>query len=431
MIVVLILIFHSKLFDRQVGEEVEKALKLFGISSLGQDRPTLKSGTVKIENNSSGEDNPGNSWMDGGQESFWDEKEEIGKMEVEEDTEEEKTRVKSNKTSPSRLAKRKPKKKPPPKKFSSDTSSDSESDSDEDDPDFMEVKGERNGSTPKKKRKSPKWKPETTKGEFECDLCSLSFKKPGFLMRHKLQKHDIPMVCDICSKEFSLLADYNLHKKDSHQDHTCDICGIKKATALSLATHIESKHKDDIPCPHCGVMFSTKDSLGVHIYRFHSDREVQKCTECDYSTKVEAEMRKHFKTRHTDETLETCEFCGEVFKKLKHHLMRTGCGQTNAQPKPRFPCNQCDKTFSNKQDMQGHIKRIHVGVKDKMCSQCSYATYSNYNLRLHITKVHMGTGLVKVPCPHCDKETTNLDYHIKTYHCSKTLSSPEKNLFDN
>ena len=414
---------------QHVGEEVGAAAHLLGIPSQDRTVDGLKH-RVKMENNSSGEDDAGNSSWLGGDGTFWGEKEEIGKMESD-DAMEEKADVKHQSHAPSKLTKRKPKKKLAAKKFS-DTSSDSDSDEDDNDPDFGEVKEKKNGSTSKttskKRRKSPTWKPESTKGEFECDLCNLSFKKPGFLMRHKLQKHEIPIVCEVCSKEFTLLADFNMHMKESHPIHTCDICGIKKNTSLQLSTHIESKHKEDIPCPHCGVMFSTKDSLGVHLYRFHSDREVQKCTECDYSTKVEAEMRKHFKSRHTDECLETCEFCGEVFKKLKGHLLRTGCGQTNVQPKPKIPCPQCDKTFSSKQDMNVHIKRIHLGVKDKMCSHCSYATYSNHNLKLHITKVHLGTGMVKEPCPHCDKETTNLEYHIKTYHGSKIITSPEKNL---
>ena len=410
----------------QVGEEVEAAAQLLGISA-GQDRvgSSLKN-SVKVENNSSEEEeDAGNSWL-GGNGSFWEENEEIGKMESE-DAMEEKVDVLHQRRNSSKTIKRKPKKKLVVKKFS-DTSSDSESDSNDNDPDFLEARKDKNGSTNKKQKKSPTWKPEPIKGEFECDLCALSFKKPGFLMRHKLQKHEIPMVCEECSKEFSLLADFNSHMKESHPFHTCDICGIKKNSSIQLKVHIESKHKENIPCPHCGIMFSTKDSLGVHLYRFHSDREVQKCTECDYSTKVEAEMRKHFKSRHTDECLETCEFCGEVFKRLKGHLLRTGCGQTNAQPKPKIPCPQCDKTFSSKQDMNVHIKRIHLGVKDKMCSQCSYATYSNHNLKLHITKVHLGTGMVKEPCPHCDKETTNLEYHIKTYHGSKIVTSPAKNL---
>ena len=407
---------------QQVGEEVEAAAQLLGITTVSssQDRGVgggfLKN-RVKTEKSSSGEEDTGNSWLGG---NFWDEKEEIGKMESEDEMEEKADVELKN---PSKLTKRKAK-----KKLAVKGVSDTSSDSDSDDPDFLEAKEKKNGSPGKKRRKSPVWKPEATKGEFECDLCNLSFKKPGFLMRHKLQKHEIPMVCEVCSKEFSLLADFNLHMKESHPIHTCDICGIKKNTRVQLASHIESKHRENIPCPHCGVMFSTKDSLSVHLYRFHSDREVQKCTECDYSTIVEAEMRKHFKSRHTDQCLETCEFCGEVFKNLKGHLQRTGCGQTNAQPKPKIPCPQCDKTFSSKQDMNVHIKRIHLGVKDKMCSQCSYATYSNHNLKLHITKVHLGTGMVKEPCPHCEKETTNLEYHIKTYHGSKIVTSPEKNL---
>ena len=151
----------------------------------------------------------------------------------------------------------------------------------------------------------------------------------------------------------------------------------------------------DIPCPHCGVPYATQNSLTIHIGRVHKEKEPQKCSHCDYKTPFLSDMKSHWKRKHTDECLETCEFCGEVFKKLKCHLLRTGCGQTNAQPKPKVPCPQCDKTFRDKHDMNVHIKRIHLGVKDKMCSQCSYATYSNHNLKLHISKAHLGTGMAK------------------------------------
>ena len=62
-----------------------------------------------------------------------------------------------------------------------------------------------------------------------------------------------------------------------------------------------------------------------------------------------------------------------------------------------------------------HVKSVHDKVKDKQCPECAYNTYSSYNLRLHVTKVHDQTAMIKM-CPHCEKKTGSLERHISTYH---------------
>ena len=70
--------------------------------------------------------------------------------------------------------------------------------------------------------------------------------------------------------------------------------------------------------------------------------------------------------------------------------------------------------------LRDHVKNVHEKISDRHCPYCSYATYKQYNLKLHITKVHMGgAGMEKQACPHCDKETTNLEHHLKIYHAAQ------------
>ena len=75
---------------------------------------------------------------------------------------------------------------------------------------------------------------------------------------------------------------------------------------------------------------------------------------------------------------------------MNAHLKRGSCGNEDGHIKiERVPCNQCDKTFSSKQEMSKHVKKIHIGEKDKKCDMCSYASYSTYNLKSHVSKRHV------------------------------------------
>ena len=69
-----------------------------------------------------------------------------------------------------------------------------------------------------------------------------------------------------------------------------------------------------------------------------------------------------------------------------------------------------------------HVKNLHgTKTKNRQCDFCSYASYSGYNLRLHVTKVHKGFSMKSEKCIHCEKKTTNMKLHVKTYHDRKCL----------
>ena len=168
--------------------------------------------------------------------------------------------------------------------------------------------------------------------------------------------------------------------------------------------------------PLCGRMLKSNASLKDHINRLHSNSEIEKCSKCDYQPPSKVELKAHFKKRHTYDNKETCQYCGDIFKGLKGHLQRTGCGGELTKAE-KVHCSQCIKTLSLKNSLSPHIREIHSGIQDKKCKKCSYSTFSNYNLRRHISKVHLGKkDLDKQKCFHCDKVTTNLSYHVKIMH---------------
>ena len=211
----------------------------------------------------------------------------------------------------------------------------------------------------------------------------------------------------------------------NHSSFICNLCGVAKYQRHQLDSHVEREHQDKVKCPHCKLFCNTQSVLKQHINRSHSIKVYEKCTQCDYQSHVRREMLSHFKRRHTDDIKETCNHCGEVFKGLKRHLRRTGCG--GEMKRCQFPCSHCDKIFYANGELQRHIKRMHQGIKDRKCTHCSYSTYNGYNLRVHITTIHIAEKVAKENCPHCDEVITNLNHHINIWHNENFLeksSSP-------
>jgi len=261
--------------------------------------------------------------------------------------------------------------------------------------------------------------------KFVCDVCDEKYATHFLLVKHKLVKHDVPMTCESCGEEIQgdSRQEYKKHLRLNHKDFVCTFCGASKASKSALHQHIESHHKENVPCPHCGLMLATQQNLSLHIRKMH-EGVYEHCSKCDYKSKHPENLRFHYQRRHTDELHVACEFCGKIFKDLKGHMARTGCGGNGERRNLNIKCSECDKTFVSRQKMVEHVKRIHRGVKDKVCSHCSYATYTNFNLRLHVSKVHLEGSMVKETCRFCQEETTNMEHHIHIYHSKHSTIAP-------
>ena len=96
-------------------------------------------------------------------------------------------------------------------------------------------------------------------------------------------------------------------------------------------------------------------------------------------------------------------------------------------------CPQCDKTFTTRNYMRVHIKRVHDLVRDHMCDVCCKTFVTNQDLNNHQI-VH--TGEKNFPCHICGKSYQTKDYLIihtrihtgeKPYfceQCGKSFADP-------
>lgn len=253
-----------------------------------------------------------------------------------------------------------------------------------------------------------------TKGDekpFTCNLCpSAQFKRKSSLVKHKMVDHGETVTCDHCPQQFDNPNTWTKHVK-SHRTAQCDICA-KMFTEVQLRVHKRLNHEQ--PKKQCPLCPAKVQMLRVHMENCHTG-ELRTCTACPFTSRRKADIDVHYRKMHTDLNKQTCHGCGEVFKKLKAHLMRTKCG-TGFKAEANVPCPHCPKMFTHKMGVDKHINAIHLQIKNKHCQFCDYRTYNMFNLNLHIANRHKGEKMEKQQCNHCDKVVMSMDWHLKIYH---------------
>ena len=138
---------------------------------------------------------------------------------------------------------------------------------------------------------------------------------------HNLEVHSVPSNC--CSQTYDHIKSYKMHLNQSHHNYQCDACDATFHTKKRFNSHKKSQH-ETIPkqCPQCISVVKNVDS---HINQVHTN-ELIICTVCTYTIKYKQTLEDHVRIVHNDETKGTCHSCGETYKRLNNHLMKTKCG---------------------------------------------------------------------------------------------------------
>ncbi|CAH1983465.1 unnamed protein product [Acanthoscelides obtectus] len=217
-------------------------------------------------------------------------------------------------------------------------------------------------------------------------------------------KHSgIKLPCTKCNELFTSKRSLDHHTSRNHpvsdKIHECTHCEYKTTYARNLTTHTTRHHGAKLTCTKCDVSFALKMSLDNHILQMHPEsaasvsHKIYECTHCEY------------KTTHPGS--------------LPRHLMK----HTGAKIK----CANCDASFAHKSSLEDHILQKHpefataLSHKLRKCTQCEYETVHRKTFNRHMM-IHTGN---KFPCPNCDVSFTSkisLDNHILKKHPEFTAS---------
>ncbi|XP_063960035.1 zinc finger protein Xfin-like [Lytechinus pictus] len=284
---------------------------------------------------------------------------------------------------------------------------------------------------------------------YECVKCGILFVNENEICKHerKVHKH---CWCPVCDKHFHTSNQYEEHMQMHEEDpiFECLKCRKQYPNIKSLKRHAACHDERKIlKCLTCDKLF-TRENLRKHV-KWHRSIRPHKCIQCGKGYIDRHELKKHIIRVHTKRTpaVHLCHICGRacvsearllihvesVHKKQEFHTC-PDCGYSVASKqllsqhlyicrggKP-YKCTICQDLFSDKYELNRHIKR-HAGKKQ--CHVCKRQFKSIYDVNLHVRRVH--TGERPFQCSHCQARflgTSELRAHMRWHYGVKRFKCP-------
>lgn len=256
-----------------------------------------------------------------------------------------------------------------------------------------------------------KWKKERQEKNETCEICFQMFSQHGTRNRHMKVVHGTPVPS----------------RDNTGFDKNCPHCKKKFKYDFSLSYHLESMHSDTgtqethktskkcsplFECKECAKVFKEQFTLNRHL-KTHEGNSGFKCDRCTATFSRHDNLVKHEKRIHSIANINvsiirksnmtefTCKMCGRNFGRdrstFEAHLMLRLCRQIDkdnleVDSNLKFVCDQCDKTYAEKDSLDRHIRWKHRSPMELFkCSQCDSTFKLKSPLARHSRRVHNGT----------------------------------------
>ncbi|NXF50520.1 ZBT40 protein, partial [Oceanites oceanicus] len=262
--------------------------------------------------------------------------------------------------------------------------------------------------------------------QIQCKECNEVKSTKKELEKHQLEVHGVvgtakkkkkrlPVVCDICGREFAHASGMQYHKLTEHFDEkpfSCEECGAKFAANSTLKNHLRL-HTGDRPfmCKHCLMTFMQASALAYHTKKKHAEGKMYACQYCDAVFAQSIELSRHVRT-HTGDKPYVCRECGKGFRQangLSIHL------RTFHNIEDPYDCKKCRMSFATLQEHRKHVHEAH-SREYHPCPTCSKVFSAPSLLERHMV-THVGGK--PFSCEICDKayqQLSGLWYHNRTHH---------------
>ena len=191
----------------------------------------------------------------------------------------------------------------------------------------------------------------------------------------------------------------------------CEQHGVINKDKKSKYHHLKTRHNnvEKIACGICQKKFNSQKDLSNHIVKDKHSEKTFQCSDCELTFSTKSNLKGHNDRIHKKITF-GCASCGKYLstkQKLKNHYQKckskTAC---NITPQKEFsevfaefvlqskdeieeyPCDKCDKSFSNKNSLKVHKYRYHAEPEKLTCEFCQDHLKSRDSLKNHMKSVH-------------------------------------------
>ncbi|CAK1587533.1 unnamed protein product [Parnassius mnemosyne] len=293
--------------------------------------------------------------------------------------------------------------------------------------------------------------------KFKCYVCSKPFVDANILREHFTNDHSFDdlrqeignkvrdktlkvdvarLQCKLCHNTFTSLKDLIVHLRDhgkkiepDFQDHiipfklgddifVCQICGENYRKLRLLIIHM-SKHFNNYSCEMCGSVFISINLLKRHL-QTHTVGSYP-CEKCDKVFTNSAKRISHIRGVHLKQCPRTCPLCPERFN--SNYQRSKHLRIFHNQPNMFYRCETCGRQYDLKYQLHLHKRSVHMQERNHECGICHSRFFSKYCLSRHMV-IH--TGDKKFKCEVCGKayaRKKNLREHTRSHNVEQVSCS--------
>ncbi|XP_046672906.1 histone-lysine N-methyltransferase PRDM16-like isoform X2 [Homalodisca vitripennis] len=199
---------------------------------------------------------------------------------------------------------------------------------------------------------------------------------------------------------------------EDDEEVVCNVCGKPFPDNDSLDDHLVLYHhypRNQHRCKQCPRGYSSQPGLVRHIA---SHNRKYSCENCNTVFTDRSNLQRHIRTSHVGARSHACDECGKTFASssgLKQH------SHIHSSVKP-FQCEVCLKSYTQFSNLCRH-KRMHTGCRQQVkCSRCGQTFSTSNSLSKHKRFCDSGNSRTPPPgsMPHIPPHTSPNPYHMFT-----------------
>ncbi|XP_037556907.1 zinc finger protein 184-like isoform X1 [Dermacentor silvarum] len=202
----------------------------------------------------------------------------------------------------------------------------------------------------------------------------------------------------------------------------CYICGKTFLLRSSVRRHIRAKHTDERLRPH--YICESRD-LAISAARGaaprrreRTDGELQACHICGKTFRLTSSVRRHMRTKHTDEFLRQHYTCEN--RDLDDSTAPATALRRKLKGEGPHVCHICERTFARRSCVRRHMMTKHMGERPYQCPICQRRFAQKVSLTRH-QQTHAGEKLHE--CPECGGKFASERY-LRRHQLTHTGAMP-------